>query len=147
MCAFYVTHTSRALESHDLSGEGINSGSYNRPTFLTIQGHRGPPRMRDQLNAGATPRQHKHERRYVPSTHPFMLTSRIWKDDYDSQIIGHIRGPYGTKPSWHLSYRWGKTPKKPHPGTCPDWGSNPGPLPDKRPCYRLLHSFWPNFNM
>ena len=24
--------------------------------------------------------------------------------------------------------------------TCPDRGSNPGPLRDKRACYRLLHS-------
>ena len=24
--------------------------------------------------------------------------------------------------------------------TCPDRGSNPGPLPDKRACYHLLHS-------
>ena len=24
--------------------------------------------------------------------------------------------------------------------TCPDQGSNPGPLRDKRTCYRLLHS-------
>ena len=24
--------------------------------------------------------------------------------------------------------------------TCTDWGSNPGPLPYRRACYRLLHS-------
>ena len=24
--------------------------------------------------------------------------------------------PCGAKASWHLSYRWGRTPKKPHPG-------------------------------
>ena len=24
--------------------------------------------------------------------------------------------------------------------TCPDWGSNPGPLRDKRACYHLFHS-------
>ena len=54
MCAFYVTHTSRALESHDLSGEGINFRSHRLHTFLTTQGHGGPPRMKDQLSAGAT---------------------------------------------------------------------------------------------
>ena len=27
--------------------------------------------------------------------------------------------------------------------TCPDRGSNPGPLRDKRPCYHLLHSDGP----
>ena len=33
------------------------------------------------------PRQHKHERRYTPSTHPFFATRRIWKDDYAGQTI------------------------------------------------------------
>ena len=47
-----MTHLSRALQSQDLSGEGIKFGSYS--TFLTTQGHGGPPRMSDQLNAGAT---------------------------------------------------------------------------------------------
>ena len=33
--------------------------------------------------------------------------------------------------------------------TCPDRGSNPGPLRDKRSCYRLLHSGgqYTNFKM
>ena len=35
----YVTPAIRALQSHDLSGEGINSGSHH--TFLTTQGHGG----------------------------------------------------------------------------------------------------------
>ena len=52
--AFYVTHASRALYSHDLSGEGINFGSHSLHTFLTKQGHGGPPRTRDQLNAVST---------------------------------------------------------------------------------------------
>ena len=49
--AFYVTHASWALQSHDLSGEIINFGSHN--TFLTTQVHGGPPRMSGQLNTGA----------------------------------------------------------------------------------------------
>ena len=36
-----------------------------------------------------------------------------------------IREPWGPKVSWHLSYRWRKTPKKPHPGNL----SRPGILP------------------
>ena len=35
---------------------------------------------------GPPQRQHKHERRTTPSMHPFILTRRIWKDDYDSQM-------------------------------------------------------------
>ena len=44
---FYVTYPYRALQNHDLSGEG--SHRY----FMTTQGHGEPPRMSDQLNAGA----------------------------------------------------------------------------------------------
>ena len=50
--AFYVTHASRAIQSHDLSGERINFGPHI--TFLTTQGHGGPSRLSDHLNAGAT---------------------------------------------------------------------------------------------
>ena len=51
-----------------------------------------------------------------------------------------IRGTWGPKVSWHLSDRWGKTPKNLTQETCPDLGSNPGLLCDKRACYHLLHS-------
>ena len=71
------------------------------------------------------PRQHKHEWRYTPSTHPFILTRWIWTDDFDGQMIfGDVKGP---KASWHLSYRWGKTPKKPHPGNLSRRRIEPGP--------------------
>ena len=33
------------------------------------------------------PRQHEQKRRYTPITHPFILIRRIWKDDYDGQMI------------------------------------------------------------
>ena len=58
MC-FYVTQATWALQSHDLSGEGFESDSHTY--FLTTQGHGAPPWMRDQLNAGAPPRQHDQE--------------------------------------------------------------------------------------
>ena len=38
-----------------------------------------------------------------------------------------IQGPWGPKASRHLSYRWGKTPKKPHPGNLSWPGIEPGP--------------------
>ena len=43
-------------------------------------------------------------------------------------------GTLGPKISWHLPYRWGKNPTQ---ETCPDWGSNPGLLRDRRACYHL----------
>ena len=54
-------------------------------TFLTTQGHGGPPRMSNHPNAGPPPRQHKHERQYTPSTHPVIPTRRIWNNDYDAR--------------------------------------------------------------
>ena len=36
---------------------------------------------------GPSPRQHKHERRYIPGTHSFIPTRRIWNDDYCGQMI------------------------------------------------------------
>ena len=42
-----------------------------------------------------------------------------WPNDF--------RGPWGLKASWHLSYRWGKTPKKPHLGNLYRPGIEPGP--------------------
>ena len=74
---------------------------------------------------GPPPRQHKHERQYTPSTHSVITTRRIWNDDYDGQMIFGDLG--GSKVSWHLSYRWGKTPKKPHRGNLSRPGFEPGP--------------------
>ena len=36
---------------------------------------------------GPPPRQHEHERRYTPLTHQCIRTRRIWKYDYDAQMI------------------------------------------------------------
>ena len=94
-------------------------------TFLNTQGRGGLPRMRDQLNAGATSE-----------------TARTWKTIHIIHALSHsnnvhmkgwlwrtndIRGPCGPKASWHLSYRWGKTSKKSHPGNLSRPGIEPGP--------------------
>ena len=87
---------------------------------------------------GPPPRQHKHERRYTPSTHSVIPTRRIWNDDDDGQMIfgdlGSLKFPDicltdEEKPRKNLTHE-----------TCPDSGLNPGPLYDKRACYHLLHS-------
>ena len=63
---------------------------------------------------------------------------RIWNDDDDGQMIfgdlGGLKFPDicligEEKPRKNLTQE-----------TCPDRGSNPGPLRDKRACYHLLHS-------
>ena len=84
------------------------------------------------------PRQHKHERQYTPSTHSVIPRRRIWNDDYDGQMtfgdLGGLKFPDicltgEEKPRKNLTQE-----------TCPDRGSNPGPLRDKRARYHLLHS-------
>ena len=104
-------------------------------TFLTTQWHGGPPRMSDQPNAGATSETAEtwktiHTRHTL--SHPNKANMEWWL-----RWPNYIRGPRGPKVSWHLSYRWGKNLTQ---ETCPDWGSNPGPLRDKRTCNHLLHS-------
>ena len=94
-------------------------------TFLTTHGHGGPPRMSDQPYAGATSE-----------------TAQTWKTIHTTHTLSHsnkanmewwlrrpndIRGPWGSKVSWHLFYRWEKTPKKPHPGNLSRPGIEPGP--------------------
>ena len=81
--------------------------------------------------------------------HPSALRQRLWrvcmyvcifgfKGASTSKVIGarnddwlwwpnDIRGPCGPKASWHSSYRWGKTPKNPHPGNLSRPGIEPGP--------------------
>ena len=87
---------------------------------------------------GPPPRQHKHERRYTPSMHLFILTRRILKDDYDSQMIFgelvSLKLP-GICLTGEQKHRKTLTQE-----TCPDRESNSGPLRDRRSCYRLLHS-------
>ena len=64
----------------------------------------------------------------------------IFEGESTSQVIGArnewlwmimmakwYSGILGPKASWHLSYGWGKTPKKPHPGNLSRPGIEPGP--------------------
>ena len=66
----YVTHATRALQSHDLSGREL----WITYILLITQGHERPRGWGFSLKPGPPPRQHKHERRYTPSTYPFSLT-------------------------------------------------------------------------
>ena len=74
------------------------------------QGHlRNSTNMKDNIHQG----------------HTVIQTRWIWNDDDDGQMIfGDLGGP---KVSWHLSYRWGKTPKKPHAWNLSRPGIEPGP--------------------
>ena len=106
-------------------------------TFLTTQGHGGSPRMRDQLNAGAT----FETTRTLKTMHTFHAPIHFNKANMKGLWRPNdIRGPCGPRATWHLSYRWGKTPKKPHRGNLSQPGIDTG---SGRACYRLLHSSGP----
>ena len=120
----YVTHAARALQSHDMSGEGIKLWIRDI-LFWPHKDMECLPGWVISPMPGPPPRQHKHERQYTPSTHTIIPIRWIWNDDYDGQMIfGDLGGP---KVSWHLFYRWGKTQKKPHPGNLSRPGIEPGP--------------------
>ena len=130
LCA---THAARALQSHDLSGEGIKLWI----TYILFWPHKdmeGLPGWVICPIPGPPPRQHKHERQYTPSTHSVIPTRRIWNDDYDGQVIfedlGGLKFPDicltgEEKPRKNLTQE-----------TCPDRGSNLGPLREK---YRAVN--------
>ena len=62
----------------------------------------------------------------------------MWNDEYDGQII------FGDLEDLKLPDLCRTGEEKPRKNltqeTCPDRGSNPGLLRDRRACYRLLHS-------
>ena len=96
----------------------------------------GPPR-----------RQHKHERRYIPGTHSVIPTRQIWNDDYGGQMIfGELVG----LKFLDICLTGEEKPRKSiTQETCPDRGSNPGPLRHMRTYYRLFHSggLWSEQNL
>ena len=77
--------------------------------------------MSDEPDAGPPQRQHKHVRRYTPSTDPFIATKPIWNDDYGGQMIfGDL---VGLKfPDICLTGE-----EKPHPGNLSRPGIEPRP--------------------
>ena len=83
-----MTQATRALQSHDLSGQGINSGSHTY--FLTTQGHGGPPRMSDQLNAGTTfetTQSHLRDNTYMKDDTHHPRTRSFQQGKYERMIM------------------------------------------------------------
>ena len=105
---------------------------------MTTQVHAAPPRMSDQLNAGAIS-ETTQTWKTIHTIHA-PINSNKANMKWWSWRSNDIRGPCGPKASWHLSYRWGKPRKYLTQETFPDWGSNPCPLRDRRAHYRLPHS-------
>ena len=118
-------------------GRELNCGSQTY-FFLPHKDMEGLPGWVIRPMPGPPPRQHKHERQYAPSTRPFIPTRRIWNVDYgDQMIFGDLVGLKFPDISFTGEEKHRKNLTQ---ETCPDRGSNPGPLRDKRACYHLLHS-------
>ena len=120
--AFTWLNATRALQIHDLSGEGIKFRSHTY--FLTSEGHGGPPRMSDQPNAGVTS-ETAQTWKTIHTKHTLSQTNKA-NMEWWLRRPNDIRGPCGPEASY-ISYRWGKPPKKPHPGNLCRPGIEPGP--------------------
>ena len=81
-----MTHAARAPQSHDLPGVGIKLWITDI-LFWPHKDMEGLPGWVISPMTGPPPRQHKHERQYTPSIHPFIPTRGIWNDDYGGQMI------------------------------------------------------------
>ena len=111
-----MTHAARALWSHDLSGEEIKLW-ITHILFLTTQGHAGPPRMSDQLNAGATS---EDSTNMTHTTHP-AHTHLYQQGEY-----GMIFGDLGGLKFPDICFTGEEKPRKNlTQETCLDRGSNP----------------------
>ena len=100
-------------------------------TLLSTQGPGGPPQIGDQFNSGAT----SETTRTLKTIHTIHLHIHSNKADMIRTIM---------IAKWYSSYICLTGEEKPRKHftqeKSPDWGSNPGPLRDKRACYSLLHS-------
>ena len=104
----YVTHTARALQSHDLSEEEIKLGI----TYILFWPHKDmeglPGWVISSMSGHLRNRTNMKDDTHQVHTHSFE------QDEYEMMIMtakSYIRGSCGPKVSWHLSDRWGK-PRK-----------------------------------
>ena len=89
---------------------------------------------------GPPPRQHKHERQ-CNTKHTLSHPNKV-NIEWLLRRPNDIRRPRGPKVTWHLSYRWGKTPKKPHPGNLSRPGIEPGPATWQARMLPLAPQWW-----
>ena len=119
-----------------MSGEGINFGSHTYFFNHTSTWEASS----DQLNAGAT----SETTRTLKTIHTMHSVVHSNKAEIIRMIMmakfysGNLRGL--KFPNICLTGKENSRKKNITQETCPDRGSNPGLLRDKRACHRLLHS-------
>ena len=125
-----MTHVVRALQTHDLSGEGINFGSQIY-FFDHTRTWRASP---DQGSAQCLG--HLWDNTGMKDDTHHLHTHSFEKGEYEWIIM---------TAKWYSGTSWAKSfltfilqvRKNLTQETCPDRGSNPGPLRERRACYRL----------
>ena len=127
----YVTHASRALQSHDLSGEGIKLWITYILSDHTRTWRASPyewsARCRGHLWDSTNMKDNTHQaytHSYQQGEYGMMITGTLWAKSFPTFVL-QVR----KNPEKNLTQE-----------TCPGRGSNPGPLRDRRTCYHLLHS-------
>ena len=105
-------------------GTELNYGShaylFDHTRTLRASPDEWSAQCRGQLRDSTNMKDNTHQA-HTPS-HPNKANMEWWlRRPNDS------RGPWGPKISWHFSDRWGKSPKKPHPGNLSRPGIEPGP--------------------
>ena len=108
-------------------------------TFLTTQGHGEPPRMSDELNAGAT----SETTRTLNTLHTIRSLNHSKKADMIRMIMmarwySDNHGSLKLPDICHTGEE--KPQKKSHPGNLSRQGIEPGPAACRRACYCLLHN-------
>ena len=131
-----MTHADRALQCHDMSGEGIKLWI----TCKLFWPHKDMEGLPDEWSAQC--RGHLRDSTNVKDNahqaHTVIPTRRIWNDDDDGQMIF---GDLGGLKFPDICLTGEEKPRKNiTQETCPDRVSNSGPLRDKRACCHLLHS-------
>ena len=131
-----MTRATQALESHDLSGEGINFGSHKY--FFTTQNMEASPN-KWLTQSGAT----SETTRTLKTIHTMHSLIHYKKADIIRMIMmaKWYSENHGSLKLPDICLTGEENPRKNlSQETCPDRGSQPGPLRDRRACYRLLHS-------
>ena len=99
-------------------GRELNYGSHTYFFDHTTTWRASPDEWSAQCRGHFRDNTNMKDNRYTPSTR------RIWNDDYDGQMVF---GDLGGLKFPDMSYRCGKTPKKPHPENLSRPGIEPGP--------------------
>ena len=137
-----MTHATQAFRATPCQGRELNYGSHTYFFDHTRTWRSSPDEWSAQCRG-------------------HLQTAQTWKTIHTKHTLSHpnkanmewwlrrpndIRGPWGGLKFPDICLTGEEKPRKNRTQEiCPDRGSNPGPLRDKRACYHLLHSSWQNY--